>query len=99
MSVRLGVLIAGAATAAIALAGCGDPLPLSTTDQGLAQVSPASWDYGSAQVGTEIGPRTFIASMGASLGSDTVLAITSCPDFRVDLGGNTLPYDIYRICD
>jgi len=98
MSIRLGVLIAGA-TAVVAVAGCSDPLPVSTIDQDLAQVSPASWDFGSAQVGTEIGPRTFIVSMGASLGSDTVLAISSCPDFRVDLGGNTLPYDIYRICD
>src|SRR5204863_4392192 len=74
-----------------------DPLNLSTTSEPVI-VSPAPWDFGSTDVGTEIGPRQFVVSMGTGLGSDTVLAINSCPDFRVELF-DALPYDIYRICD
>lgn len=97
MSIRARVLIAVALAAAGAATGaCTDPLQLSSTAQGVI-VSPLSKDFGSSPVGVEVGPTQFIVSSGA--GSDTVLAITSCPDFRVDLVGNTLPYDIYKICN
>lgn len=83
---------------ALALVACGEPLPLSSTDQAVT-VSPSAWDFGSATVGTEVGPRGITVSYGTGYGSDTVLAITSCPDFRIDLQGNPLPYEIYRICE
>jgi hypothetical protein len=94
MSFRFGLIAAGAAAAA----ACTDPPHLSTTDQAV-NVSPSAWDFGSSQVGVETGPHSFVVGYGAGYGSDTVLAITSCPDFRVDLLGNGLPYDVYRICD
>jgi hypothetical protein len=88
----------GLVGAVLAVAACGDPLRVSTTEQAV-NVSPAAWDFGASNVGVEIGPKSFLVSYGAGFGFDTVLAISSCPDFRVDLGGNTLPYEVYRICE
>jgi hypothetical protein len=84
-------------SAAAALAGCSDDLPLSTIDQA-ATVSPVSIDFGAVTLGTEAGPRSITVSNGG-FGSDTVESITSCPNFRVDLYGQTLPYEIYKICE
>jgi len=90
-SLVLGALVLG-------LGGCADDLALSSTEQGIT-VSPGSWDFGATPVGTEVGPRSITVSYGTGYGSDVVNAISSCPDFRVDLGGATLPYEVWRFCD
>jgi hypothetical protein len=82
----------------LAVGACTDEPPIDTLEQGIS-VSPTSWSFGTATVGTEVGPRAVTVSYGVGFGSDEVVSITSCPDFRVDLGGAGLPYSVYRICE
>ena len=89
---RLGV------TVALAAAAC-DGLPLSTTTQEAVVTSPPVHDFGMAMVDVEVGPRTVTVAPTSGEQADTILGITSCPDFRVDTRGATLPLEVRRACD
>jgi hypothetical protein len=89
---RLGVL------AALAAASACDGLPLATTAQEAVITSPPAWDLGMAPVGAEIGPRSITVAPAPGQQVDTILAIATCPDFRVDTRGVTLPAEVVRTC-
>jgi hypothetical protein len=93
--------VAAACIAGVAVAaGCADPPDLSTTEQELVTVNPASWDFGTVDFGVEAGPRSVTVAPGVGANYDVVVGIyESCPDFRYDLLGQVLPYEVYRECE
>jgi hypothetical protein len=88
----LGILVA------LAAAAC-DGLPLSTTAQAAVVTSPPVYGFGAAMVDSEVGPRTVTVAPTTGEQVDTILGITSCPDFRVDTRGAALPLEVTRACD
>lgn len=82
----------------ISLAACQASPTLSTTSQELVVISPASFDFGTVEVGSTSAPRNFNVNPAAGNQSDLITAITeSCPDFFVTANG--LPAEVYRVCE
>lgn len=82
----------------VAVTGCAAQPGESTIEQASVVVTPATFDFGTMQIGTTSPVHTVTVAPGPLNQSDTVTAVSaSCPDFRIDAAG--LPADVYRVCD
>ncbi len=83
----------------VVLAGACQQAPtLATTTQDIVTVSPATFDFGTIEVGMTSAPRVINVNPGSGNQSDIITSITeSCPDYFVTANG--LPAEVYRICE
>lgn len=83
---------------AVLLVGCQAPAGESAIAQESVVVSPATFDFGTVQIGSTSAVHTVTVSPSLGNQSDVVTAVTaSCPDFMINAPG--LPADVYRVCE